>query len=399
MGGDINRESLKPTTTEKKVVTNRPENTTKLPGVETPVVDNTSKELSDLREDIKEEIAEEKPLTSVILPADNSTVEAINKLENFDVSRNKYVSFKNDRGIVVAQEKMTKTQAWVEAIRVNLKRLRGDIQRRKEIRRQIRSGEMRFEDVSLKIEVMERDALIEDSRMQKLWEIEGNRETLISFTEKELYQEVNATHWLMLSGASVEQFHGIIDGMGHNPDAFLSGDRGENGGRIVIDNYKEDMPIDEHDSRYGMEKGYWEALFRSKLLPEGMKKWHMSRNHSVIYSVKDSEGLDIIMLPVHIDPKNWVVSIKELFSPPKKGERSALAYHSLAEGEKRYLGTGLYELGSFQLINLLRKKQPGLFGALEVIGEDKLDTTRTISGDEERSVALEKVFRDKIKVK
>jgi len=211
-------------------------------------------------------------------------------------------------------------------------------------------------------------------------------------------QEVNATHWLMVTGVSVEQLHAIVYNMGHNPTAKLSGDRGENAGRIAIDNYPEDMPIDASDPRYPNESQYWKQLFPNKLLPKAIQKWHVSRNHSVVYSVKDKEGKDVIMLPIHMDPKNWVVTIKELFTgkmfSKKKGEKSALDYHGLPQANKRYLGTGLYELGASQFIHMLRRKQPGAFGNLIVEGEEKLDTTKTISGDDAAAMVLEKVFEE-----
>ncbi|HWS48859.1 MAG TPA: hypothetical protein VN174_02325 [Candidatus Methanoperedens sp.] len=362
------------------------------------IPDNVDEQLEELREDIGEEIDEERAKTLSTQAGAIAIKKAEKKLAEFDDSKNHYSAFKEEKGIIIEEKKVSRIQAWAGKLGKNINRLSSDIRRKNEIRRQIKSGEMNLEEVDLRVEVMDRNALIEDPRMQELWEVEGNSGTLLNFAEKELYQEVNATHWIMLTGASVEEVQAIVEKMGHNPDAFFSDDRGENGGRLAIDNYQEDMPIDETDSRYEEEKKYWEPLFKNKLLPESIKKWHMSRNHAVVYAVKNSKGESVLMLPIHIDPKNWVVSIKEIFNPPKKGERSALAYHNIAEGEKRYLGTGLYEAGIYQFIHLLKSKQPGLFGSLEVIGEEKLDTTRTISGDDQEAMVLERVFKDKAKV-
>ncbi|MFA5026095.1 MAG: hypothetical protein WC503_06330 [Candidatus Shapirobacteria bacterium] len=362
------------------------------------VPDNTNEQLEDLREDIVEEIDEEKAKALSTQTGAIATKKAEEKLAEFDDSKSRYSVFKEEKGTTIEEKKVSRIRAWASKLSKNINRLSDDIRRKNEIRRQIRSGEMNLKEVNLRVEVMDRNALIEDPRMQELWKIEENCAILLNFTEKELYQEVNATHWIMLTGASVEQVQAIVEKMGHNPDAFFSDDRGENGGRLAIDNYLEDMPIDQSDPRYEEEKKYWEPLFDNKLLPESIKKWHMSRNHAVVYAVKNSKGESVLMLPIHIDPKNWVVSIKEVFNPPKKGEKSALAYHNIAEGEKRYLGTGLYEAGVYQFIHLLKSKQPGLFGGLEVIGEEKLDTTRTISGDDQEAMVLERVFKDKAKV-
>jgi hypothetical protein len=363
--------------------------------IKSELADNTAELLGKIRNDIAKEIEDEKKQSGN--QSDDSLIKKAEiKLDKFDKSKKLFQQFKEERGINTVEKKVSRIQAWAGKLAKNIGRLIGDIKRKGEIRKQIKSGEINLEKVNMQIEVMDRNALIEDARTEELWKIEDNREILTNFMEKELYQEVNATHWVMLTGASLEQVHAIVQRAGHNPDAFFSDDRGENGGRIAIDNYGEDMPIDRSDPRYDEEKKFWEPLFKNKFLPKGIKEWHMSRNHAVIYCVKDVNNKDVLMMPVHIDPKNWVVSIKELFNPPKKGERSALAYHNIAEGEKRYLGTGLYELGVYQFINLLRKKQPGLFGGLEVIGNEKLDTTRTISGDDHEALVLKKVFKEKV---
>jgi len=192
--------------------------------------------------------------------------------------------------------------------------------------------------------------------------------------------------------------------MGYNPWAFFSDPRGENAGRVAIGNeLLEDgrhplADIQRSHPDYEREMALWQAVFPKLGRIPGVKDWRMSRTHGVVYALKDEEGKTVLMFPVHIDPKSPIASVRDVFGK-KKGERWALAYHQIAgEGRKaKYVGTGLYDLGSKNFIRLLKKaNENGLFANLVVEGADKLKTTNTIVGDDRITWQIaEKVRKEK----
>jgi hypothetical protein len=112
----------------------------------------------------------------------------------------------------------------------------------------------------------------------------------------------------------------------------------------------------------------------------------MSRTHGVVYGLKDEQEKDVLMFPVHIDPKSPIATVRDVFGK-MKDEKWALAYHQIAREEEtrktEYVGTGLYDLGCKNFIRLLKQaNENGLFANLIIDGTDKLKTTGTIVGDD-----------------
>ncbi len=255
-----------------------------------------------------------------------------------------------------------------------------------------RGEEKALKQATVRVCVLERDALVTDPAFKPLFEIEENKKPLQALMEQELYKEVNCEHILMLKGLTPAQFHVLIRKMGYNPWTFFSDPRGENAGRVAIGNtLLEDgrhplVDMQPEHPDYEREMALWQPVFPELNHIPWVRRWRMSRTHGVVYGLKDAEENDILLFPVHIDPKSPAAILRDIFGR-KKGERSAFVYHGLARerdtSKSAYVGTGLYDLGIKNFIRLLKQAhERGLFANLDVEGEDMLKTTGTIVGDD-----------------
>jgi hypothetical protein len=263
-----------------------------------------------------------------------------------------------------------------------------------------------LKQATVRVSVLERDALLTDPALKPLLGIEENKKLLQALMEQELYKEVNCERFLMIKGLTPAQFHFLIRKMGYNPWSFFSDPRGENAGRVTIHNdlLKDGRhplaDIQRGHPDYDREMALWQPVFPELHHIPWIRDWHMSRTHGVVYGLKDEEGKNVLMFPVHIDPKNAIVTVRDVFGR-KKDERWALAYHQIAgdgEGKKsKYVGTGLYDLGCKNFIRLLKDaNENGLFANLVIDGADKLRTTDTIVGDDRITWQIaEKVRKEK----
>jgi hypothetical protein len=191
---------------------------------------------------------------------------------------------------------------------------------------------------------------------------------------------------------TIEQLHLLIRKPGHNPTVFLSDPRKENL-RFAMDNRLEEghhpfqnkiQSLNLTASQYRKEISYWQPIFSGvlKRVP-GFRNWHMSRTHGLVYRVKDRSE-DVFYIAVHIDPKNAISVIPEIFGKRALGDKSALYYHQTAAGKgEKYLGTGLFGLGTAVFIKLLKDAQfRGTINKLDVEGENNIDTTFSIYTDD-----------------
>ncbi|MBI4066643.1 hypothetical protein HY411_02915 [Candidatus Gottesmanbacteria bacterium] len=219
-----------------------------------------------------------------------------------------------------------------------------------------KGGDERLNDRSVRASVLRREGFVDSALFGQLYANPKNRNALKAFLENELFAEANCTHFIALEGLSIVVLHKLMDKLGHNPHAFLSDDRGENGGRIAMDNTLEGGKhplLSPSDPRYGKEMEYWRPVFPTmpRWLP--LSRWMQSRTHSVVYTVTDGKQ-ELIILPVHVDPKNAVSVFGELLG--KKGGRGALSYHRpVVASDKTYIGTGLYRLGCNVFLDQLKK--------------------------------------------
>ncbi len=302
---------------------------------------------------------------------------------DFRASRNRYL--KEREQLFGSSESTTvpKTIKVAAKITRNFTRWIEDRERRAQSR--ATPGELKLAHVTVRVAT--RDAFFEDPYFQNLLQGESNRGVIQSMLDEEIYKEVNCTRWLAIEGLDTDELHLLMRMSGHNPTAFLSDDRRENAGRIVIDNALENgrhPVIDATSPLYEKEVKYWRPVFPNapKFLP--VSGWMMSRTHSVVYSVKSADGREALLLPVHVDPKNAVAFFGEVFGKKDTDERGALDYHSIEEvkgGE--YVGTGLYELGcKYTIEQLKRMKERGYIRELSILDEDRLTTTGTVVGDE-----------------
>ncbi len=250
-----------------------------------------------------------------------------------------------------------------------------------------------LKEESVKMTVVDRNDFITDKRYSEFFDFEKNpqnKEPLENFLKREISAEVGAANFLMTEGLTVAQYHSFVRQFGHSPFAFWSDDRGENAGRISIDNV---LPQDgKHpladlqpgDPDYESEKALYQPVFPGLTRLPYIGKWRMSRTHSVAFAVKNAEGKDVLLLPAHMDARNAVVFWRDLvdkLTGKKQEGRGALAYHQMHTGQKNYVGTGLYDLGIKNFLRLSREHQ-GSVGQLQIDGEDKLQTTGTIVGDD-----------------
>jgi len=263
-----------------------------------------------------------------------------------------------------------------------------------------------LKQATVRVSVLERDALLTDPTLKSLIAIEENKKPLQALMEQELYKEVNCERFLMLKGLTPAQFHLLVRKMGYNPWSFFSDPRGENAGRVAIGNeLLEDgrhplADIQRGQPDYDREMALWQPVFPELGRIPWVRDWRMSRTHGVVYGLKDEEGKNVLMFPIHIDPKSPIAAVRDVFGR-KQGERWALAYHQIAEEEEikelKYVGTGLYDLGSKNFIRLLKQaNENGLFANLVIDGANKLKTTDTIVGDDRITWQIaEKVRKEK----
>lgn len=267
--------------------------------------------------------------------------------------------------------KLTLTMFKAVKVTKNIRRLFRDIRRR--ARRQDTSDQANR--VTLMVTVTEREQFLQSELLKQLQKIPGNRRQLSAFIHEELNREDNCTHFLIIEGLTTDQLHILVHQLGQNPHAFLSDDRGENGGRIVIDNsfFDGHHPfMDHNDPDYLEEAHYWLPAFPSSPKWTHLNTWMMSRTHGLIYTVIH-QGKEMILLPVHVDPKNVVVTIRDLFHRFHPHEHHALSYHDISvPNDLTYRGTGLYRLGCNIFLYLLKKaERQGLIKKLVILGSEE----------------------------
>ena len=276
----------------------------------------------------------------------------------------------------------------------NVTRMIGDFVRELRSKRETET----LNTLNVSAEVVAREEFFEDQQLAELLALVKNREAASAFVWQELMAEVNCSHVLVLQGISAEQFHLLIRQMGDNPAVFLSDYRGENGGRIGYDlkpraNGTPPL-IDPDHPYYSEESTFWGKVLHTDI--PFLRNLHVARNHSTIYQLKDASDQDVLVLPIHVDPKNPSASLGDLYNKIAGKEslgRSAIDYHKPADlNNKRYLGTGLYPLGIKLFLQRLNEAQTnGLFANLQVVGEEKLNnqTTDTIFADDLIGIEME----------
>lgn len=259
------------------------------------------------------------------------------------------------------------------------------------------SSDDEIKRLSLKVRVLRRIDLHKDPKFRILAARKKNKHILRTLLDKEVFREANLSHFLMILGASAAQFHRLIRTMGHKATAFLSDDRGENGGRIVMEGLTKDGKhplIPETHPRYKAEMNYWGKVFPHAPRWAPWSNYHMSRIHAVVYTVRDEKGNDVLLLPIHVDPKNAIVALAEFFKLRKKGkdEHTALEYHdAMITSQDDYVGTGLYDLGCSLFIHQLQSAHSsGVFHSLTIEGSQLIRTSGTIIEDDARSWKMKK---------
>jgi hypothetical protein len=253
-----------------------------------------------------------------------------------------------------------------------------------------------LQEAEVQLEVVDRKSLFEEGgRLRAIWEsCRHNPQEAVrlkNLFERELFREANCERVLMIEDMSIPMLVKLMAKAGINPMVFLSDNRGEQA-RIAIDL----EPVDgKHplankiagDVDMNKEMRYFEKVFP-------LLRWRMSRNHSTVYLVHEVDK-PILILPVHVDPKNAVVVFKDLLGRKDKSEKGAMEYHGMEETKGQdYLGTGLYDLGIALLIGTFQRlHQKGLFRDLKINGENLIDTTGTIIGDDEQTWLLADLFK------
>ncbi len=280
----------------------------------------------------------------------------------------------------------------------NILRYAGDLWRRA-IRRET------LEDVKeseLTISVLRRDQFLKTPLFDSLYGNRRNHRFLKAFMDQELFQEVQCSHFLALKGMSVNELHILIEHMGQNPRAFLSDDRGENGGRIAIDNTLIDGKhpfLAPGDGRYDEELPFWQPIWPKISKRSALHGWMVSRTHGVIYRFNAHER-DILIIPIHVDPKNVVMFFGELFGSKHVQGQSALSYHQIPVGEPEYIGTGLYRLGCHVFIHMMTAAfAQGLMKNLVVEGareeiEGEVSIIESMGLSRREQILLQKSSRD-----
>lgn len=320
--------------------------------------------------------------------------QARERMKEFEGSKAAYLARREELFGLQEEDKTPKLVQVLNKITRNFTRWMEDERRRK--MRHVDPEEVKV--AKMEITVEDRNALLKDEN-KYLFENKANLPVLQAFMGKELYIEQNCTHFLRIKGTTIDQFHWLVEQLGYNPTTFLSDDRGENGGRLAVDNapQKGKHPfLREDDLNYADEMRYWMPVQLPKYLKwwPGSEKWRMSRTHGVVYGVEGKDSQEELLIPIHMDPKNAVAAVGELFGK-KKEDHGALVYHKMALGDKYVgrLGTGLYDLGCKYLIWLLRGAQKGgLIGDVRVQGEEDLRTTGSIVGDDRITWAINEML-------
>lgn len=253
---------------------------------------------------------------------------------------------------------------------------------------------------SLKVKVIARKELLKDRRFKEI--LRKNKGSIRDLLDNEVFREVNCSHLLMVEGITLTQLHFLIKKLGYNPAVFLSDPRREDL-RFAVDNRLLDKnhPFKEKieklflsDELMDREISYWQP-FAPEILKRipGPKKWHKSRTHGHVYKARYKKK-NILFIPVHIDPKNAVLAIAEIFGWKNKDDKSALHYHQTAAGKgKSYVGTGLYNLGAAVFLKLLRTIDgQGMVQEINIEGIEKLETTHSILVDNLIADEMEKIM-------
>ena len=317
-----------------------------------------------------------------IVPSDDATLKslAIDRLEDYKTQRESY--YQQERGKYFGEPK---PETWKTRLATRLKPLKNITRMGGDLLRSFQSISERptLQNAEVEATILGRDEILANPQFQALLNIPENKTELMNLCDRELFREVNCRNILMLEGLSPAQFHLLAKRMGGSPKAFLSDDRGENSGRYSADNI---LPADgKHpfveadDPDYKAEKELWEPVFPDSSIPV-IKNWRMSRTHSVVYAVKDAGGKDVLLMPIHVDPKNPVAAFR--FG------QDALKYHQSTGveevGKAKYVGTGLYDLGIKYFARHLRlAKEKGFIKEVNITGEDKLVTTNKITRDDQ----------------
>lgn len=326
--------------------------------------------------------------SSRIIASDDESLRytADERLEDYNSQRTNYYETKRKEYFGEPEP-----ETWKTRISSRLKPLRNITRMGGDLVRSFQSiGEKRtLPQALVTANVLSRSELHDDPEFQRLLSVPENKKPLMDLLDREVFREVNCRNILVLKGLKPEQFHLLAKQMGDSPRAFLSDDRGENAGRYASDNV---LPtngkhpfVSEDDPDYEPEKALWGPVFPGLKNIPVVKDWMMSRAHSVTYAVKDPDGKDVLIMPVHVDPKNPVASFR--FG------KEALKYHQTTGveqvGQAKYVGTGLYDLGiKYFLRKLNMAKEHGLIGGLKISGEEKLETTNKITKDDKITMMI-----------
>ena len=265
-------------------------------------------------------------------------------------------------------------------------------------------------EADIQAEIVPRNSLLEHPTFQEAIATENsyaakNKKILAEFVDREVATEANCTNVVVVRGLSPTLHTRLISEMGEQPVTFLSDSRGENAGRVAIDNIpRGGHPfLSDQDPSYQDEMRYWMPVFfnlderpsRSWIQP--WKRWYVSRTHGVVYATKDTQGKDALFFPIHVDTKNPVMAIVEAVKGTGKGEKSALAYHQTAvANEASYVGTGLYDLGSAIFVHRLREMaHQGKIKEPKIKGEENLRTRYSIVKDDQITWKLAERVKEK----
>lgn len=326
-------------------------------------------ELNQERKALAEEVqkAEENPKTQTGWESIDEKTKAQKIWDGFQATKAEWQAFKTEKGLEKPEVKGSK----LGVVKNFFQGMSGDFNKAIKDRR-----EPRIQDEEVKVTVLSRDEILEDPLMLKL--LEEKNQQMMALLDKEVFREANGDVILTVEGVTPGQFRQLVRRMGHNPLAIASDRRGNNEGAIAVDNAADtpkQHPFYEKIKEGGMdeEMSYWKKVVKGL-------NWRMSRTHALIYGAK-VDGKDVLFLPVHVDPKNWVAGL------------SAAKYHQAESlAEEQYTGTGLYNLGSEIIINLLRQaKESGLIKNLEVSHEDKIHSMHSISGDDRLTWLINKL--------
>ena len=221
----------------------------------------------------------------------------------------------------------------------------GDIFNRKEV--------LELKELTPIISIISRNEYLTNPKyLEKYMTSSDNKtkDSLATFTQQEIMWERKMDHLMIVDGLSLKQLHCLFRQMNGNPWAFLSGDRGQNGGDIVHDLQPEEMLVDAKD--FPEESKYWKKLF-------SVGPFCFARYHALAEEVGSENGTKSIILTAHVDPKNWVVGIKDFIDKATgkipENEHGVVKYHALPTDGKSHIGTGLPEMGVLLTINMLIK--------------------------------------------